>query len=105
MKHKLVNVVEITQEEDFRIDKTVVDVIALFHGPGDMFFLLLSMLWGLPWQRLNTNLVAKRGWQSAMVKLLDHWDLHWRLWLVFTKVVEHCKRVGVQRCQQHLKIS
>ena len=48
VKHEMVTVVEITQEEDFRIDKTIAEVIALLRGPGDMFFvIMLSLLRGV----------------------------------------------------------
>ena len=52
------------------------------------------MLWGSPWQHLNIHLAAKRGWQSTVVRLMDHWDLHWRLWSGFMVIAEHCKRVN-----------
>ena len=29
-----------------------------------------------------------------IVRLIDHWDLHWRLWGSFEKVVKHCRVVG-----------
>ena len=28
------------------------------------------------------------------MRLIDHWDLHWRLWESFEKVVKHCRAVG-----------
>ena len=32
--------------------------------------------------------------QSTMAKLLNHLDIHWRLWARFEMVAAHCKRVG-----------
>eukprot|EP00969_Alexandrium_andersonii_P267420 11818215-Alexandrium_andersonii.AAC.1 len=29
-----------------------------------------------------------------MQRLVDHYDLHWRLWLSFERVARHCKQVG-----------
>ena len=29
-----------------------------------------------------------------MIRLIGHWDLHWRLWSGFTVIAERCKRVN-----------
>jgi hypothetical protein len=31
---------------------------------------------------------------KKIVKLVDHWDLHWRLCERFEQVVKHCRKVG-----------
>ena len=88
------NSIEITQAEDFRCGETVKRVVSAINGPGDLSFYCSPCCGGSPWQRLNLHLAAKKGWQPTMIRLLGHWDLHWRLWSGFMVVAEHCRRVG-----------
>ena len=85
---------EIPQEEDFRCGDTVRRVISAMNGPGDLFVYCSPCCGGSPWQRLNLHLAVKKGWQSTMIRLLGHWDLHWRLWSGFKVAAEHCTSVG-----------
>ena len=45
-------------------------------------------------RRLNLDLAKRKGWESTIVRLIDHWDLHWTLWGSLEKVVKHCRVVG-----------
>jgi len=80
---------EITQEEDFRSESTIRSVVSKLIGLGYLFFYCSPCCGGSPWQHLNLHLAAKKGWQSTVVRLINHWDLHWRLWSGFMVVAEH----------------
>jgi len=43
---------------------------------------------------LNPELAKRKGWNNTIVKLINHCDLHWKLWESFEQVVKHCRRVG-----------
>ena len=49
---------------------------------------------GSTWQRLNVELDQRRNWENTIVKLKDHWDLHWKVWDRFEQVAKHCRKVG-----------
>ena len=49
---------------------------------------------GSTWQRSKLELATRNGKANALVRLIDHWDLHWRLWESFEQVVKHCRKVG-----------
>ena len=57
---KRINVVEITQGEDFREKSTIDSVRSKMRGLGDAFFYGSPCCGGSPWQRLNLYLAAKR---------------------------------------------
>ena len=61
---------------------------------GDMFFFCSPCTGGSVWQRLNLSNALQDGRTATVVKLVGHWDLHWRLWANFERVALHCKRVG-----------
>ena len=39
-------------------------------------------------------MARRKGWKHTVVKLIGHWDLHWRLWKGFERVVRHCANIG-----------
>ena len=81
-------IVDVTKETDFTDQRTVNDVIR------DIFFSCSPCTGGSAWQKLNLDLAKRKGWESTIVRLIDHWDLHWTLWGSFEKVVRHCRVVG-----------
>ena len=82
------------KEDDFTKANTVKGVIKHIRGSGDIFFYCSPCTGGSTWQRLNLELAKRKGWNNTIVKIIDHWDLHWRLWESFEQVVKHCRKVG-----------
>ena len=70
------------------------EIIRNIKGKGDIFLYCSPCTGGSTWQRLNLELAKRKGWNSNIVKLIDHWDLHWNLWESFEQVVKHCGKVG-----------
>ena len=91
---KDMKIVDIMKEDDFTNANTVKGVIRQIRGPGDIFFYCSPCTGGSTWQRLNLELAKRKGWNNTIVKIIDHWDLHWRLWDSFEQVVKHRRRVG-----------
>ena len=69
-------------------------VIKKIKGLGDIFFYCSPCTGGSTWQRLNLELAKRKDWNNTIVKLIDHWDLHWKRWERFEQVVKHCRKVG-----------
>ena len=40
------------------------------------------------------ELAKRKNWEDTIVKLIDHWDLHWKVWEHFEQVAKHRRRVG-----------
>ena len=51
------------------------------------------LLFALRW-RANLATLKLRSGENTIVTLIDHWDLHWKLWERFEQVVKHCRKVG-----------
>ena len=85
------NTIEITQEHDFRSKDKMQRVMSPLRGLGDLLFFCSPCCGGSPCQRLNIHVAAKRGWQSTVVRLIGHWDMHLQLrwWAGFMPVAEH----------------
>ena len=94
VKRTRTKIVDITKETDVTNRHTVNDVIRIIKGPGDISFYCSPCTRGSAWQKLNLDRAKRRGLESMVVHLIDHWDLHWRLWGNFEKVVKHCRVVG-----------
>ena len=82
------------RSKTFTTPKTVTDIIKQKQGLGDVFFYCSPCTGGSTWQQLNLELAKRKGYEGMFVKLIDHWDLHWRLWTAFELVVSHCREVG-----------
>ena len=78
-------IVDITQETYFTNQCTVNGVIRKLKGLGDILCYCSPCTGGSAWQKLNLDLAKRKGWESTIVRLIDHWDLHWRLWGSFEK--------------------
>ena len=102
-KEPRLTTVEITQDNDLRSAETIAKVVSQLSGPRNLWFCCSPCCGGSPWQRLNMHLAAKKGWQSTMIRLIAHWDLHLRLWSGFMVAVEHGKRVDVDVILECLK--
>ena len=87
-------ITDITKEDDFTNVNTVKYVIRKIKFPGDIFFYCSPCTGGSTWQRLNLELAKRKGWNNTIVKLIDHWDLHRKLWESFEQVAKHCRTVG-----------
>ena len=78
---------DVTKEHDLTGSKTVREIIQNIKGLGDVFLYCSPCAGGSTWQRLNLELAKRKGWNKTIEKLIDHWDLHWRLWERFEQVV------------------
>ncbi len=87
-------IIDIVKEDDFTKSSTVQRIIQQIRGLGDIFFYCSPCTGGSTWQRLNLELAKRKGWNKTIVKIIDHWNLHWRLWESFEQVVKHCRKVG-----------
>ena len=94
VKGARMKVVDVTKETFCTNQCTVNNVIRKLKGLGDIFLYCSPCTGGSAWQKLNLDLAKRKGWESTIVRLIDHWDLHWRLWGSFEKVVKHCRVVG-----------
>ena len=88
------NFMDTTEEHDFCRPNTVDIVIKKIRCVGDVFFYCSPCTGGSSLQRLNLEVAKREGRHDTIVKIIDHWDLRWRLWESFETVVRHCKRVG-----------
>ena len=86
--------IDIKKERDFTDKNTANDIMRNIKGLGDVLFYCSSCTGGSTWQRLNLELARRKCWESMIVRLIDHWDLHWRLWEDFENVVKHRRTVG-----------
>ncbi|MFM7981845.1 MAG: hypothetical protein ACKPKO_21255, partial [Candidatus Fonsibacter sp.] len=86
--------VDITAESDFTNESTVDRVIKSIRTSANVFFYCSPCTGGSSWQKLNLDLARRKGWKHTVVKLIGHWDLHWRLWTGFERVVRHCADIG-----------
>eukprot|EP00975_Prorocentrum_lima_P047740 9981925-Prorocentrum_lima.AAC.1 len=63
-------------------------------GAGDVLFYSSPCTGGSSWQRINTEHARRVQCMSFAQKLVDHYDLHWKLWVGFERVARHCHAVG-----------
>ena len=84
----------ITKEVDFLTKQALQRVLSSITGPGDMFFYCSPCTGGSMWQNFNLVKALLRGSYATVLKIADHWDLHWRLWAHFVIVARHCAAVG-----------
>ncbi|MFM7978861.1 MAG: hypothetical protein ACKPKO_06055, partial [Candidatus Fonsibacter sp.] len=89
-----IRTIDVTKEKDFTNEQTINNIIRNLRGPGDVFFYCSPCTGGSAWQNLNVELAKRIGWKHTMVRLVYHWDLHWRLWNSFERVAKHCHDVG-----------
>ena len=87
-------VIDQTKERYFTDKSTANDIVRNIKGLGDVCFYCSLCAGGSTWQRFNLELAKRSGWEYMVVLFIDHWDLHWRLWANFEKVVKHCRTVG-----------
>ena len=78
-------IVAVTKETGFTDQRTIGNVIRKLKGLGDILFYCSPCTGGSAWQKLNMDVAKCKGWESTIVRLIDHWDLHWRLWESFEK--------------------
>ena len=74
--------------------KTVEGIFRRLKGPGYVVFYWSPCTGESAWQRLNLELAKRRNCENTIVKLIDRWDFHWKLWNRFEQVVKHCRTVG-----------
>ena len=88
------DIVDITKEDDFTRPKTVDRVLLKIEGPRDVCYYSSPCTGGSAWQNLNLKKSLAAGCVRIVYKLAAHFDLHWKLWAGFERVVEHCARRG-----------
>jgi hypothetical protein len=86
-----INVVNVTEDDDFTKQSTIDDVISMIKGPADVLFFSAPCTGGSPWQRLN---IAKHP--HLVGRMRRHWALFRRLWRSLEVVGEHAIAVGAQ---------
>ena len=69
-------IVDVTKETDFTDQRTVGDIIRKLKGPADIFLYCSPCTGGSTWHRLNLDHATRNGWESTIVRLIDHCDLH-----------------------------
>ena len=57
-------------------------------------FILPPVRGGSGWQRINLAKARAAGNEFLPKAMLEHYDLHWRLWVNFEDMARHCARVG-----------
>ena len=72
-------VIDKSKEREFTDKSTADDIMRSIKGLGDVFFDCCPCAGGSTWQRLDLELAKRNGWENAIIRLIDHWDLHWRL--------------------------
>ena len=92
-KHR-VKTFDITKADDFTNGDRVKNVTATIRGPGCVFFDSSPCTGETTWQRLQLELAKCNGWEQTIVKLIKHWDLHWRLWKNCEKVIKHFRKAA-----------
>ena len=87
-------VLDVTKEVDFTSPSTVKRIKAQITSPGDAFYYSSPCTGGSVWQNLNLRKSLAAGCDRMVLKLVSHFDLHWRLWSGFEAVVRHCAELG-----------
>ncbi|MFM7984222.1 MAG: hypothetical protein ACKPKO_33360, partial [Candidatus Fonsibacter sp.] len=87
-------IIDVTAEDDFTSGITIRKVIRSIRTAADVFFYCSPCTGGSSWQRLNLELARRKGWKHTIGSMIGHWDLHWRLWNGFERVVRHCAKIG-----------
>eukprot|EP00969_Alexandrium_andersonii_P284177 12563697-Alexandrium_andersonii.AAC.1 len=63
-------------------------------GAGDVFLYSSPCACGSTWQKINQANARRTRNMSHMRRLVDHYDLHWKLWVGFERSARRCHAVG-----------
>ncbi|MFM7986598.1 MAG: hypothetical protein ACKPKO_45515, partial [Candidatus Fonsibacter sp.] len=94
MSDDRVTIIAVTAAYEFTKERTVKHVLRSIRTAADVFCYCSPCFGSSSWQRLNLELARKKGWKHTVVSMIGHWDLHWRLWNGFERVVRHCAKIG-----------